>query len=622
MANDTSSMYNLSIVDYIVLFAMLLLSASTGVYHALFSSGKQRTTHEYLLGNRQLGAFPVGVSVFISVISAVTFIGTPAEVYVNGPTFWLTVPSLLIVGLVITRTYIPVFYRLQVTSIYEYLEKRFNKTVRMIAVVISLLFGFIYMSFVIYAPALAISSITDLSLDVSILIMGLVCTFYSTLGGIKAVIWADVLQALIMVIGLILVLILGCVQVGGVDEVIKRLQEGNRDDFVDFRGNLTIRHSFWAIMIGGVFQAVYTSGVNQLVVQRNLSCKTERQAGISAWIGVVGVGLTRLLACACGLVMFAYYAECDPQTAGRIEDRDQTMALFIVDLVRGVGADSYGVSGLILSAVFSASLSTVSSGVNSVAANISEDLIKPHFKYRETCLTWTTKVIAACCGLITIGLAYIAPLISSDLLESVLAFVGILSGPLLGVFSLGMFIPWSNSKGAIIGLFFGALLGYWFLFSSFIFSSSLTDQLDFINSNCTVGDTMTSAAPTTSAATTTSPPEDSVPDWLIYLASISYMYFGCFTCLLTVSVGAISSLLTGPMDPASLDPDLFCPLVKSFCCCLPDRCTSWCCSSVGRNFDPKSGYVNDAFEVEANGQVETPIPRELYLNETTIDTRF
>lgn len=197
MANDTSSManmYNLSVVDYVVLFAMLGLSASTGVYHALFSSGKQKTTHEYLLGNRQLGAFPVGVSVFISVISAVTFIGTPAEVYVNGPTFWLTVPSLLIVGLVITRTYIPVFYRLQITSIYEYLERRFNKKVRMIAVVISLLFGFIYMSFVIYAPALAISSITDLSLNVSILIMGLVCTFYSTLGGIKAVIWADVLQ--------------------------------------------------------------------------------------------------------------------------------------------------------------------------------------------------------------------------------------------------------------------------------------------------------------------------------------------------------------------------------------------------------------------------------------------
>lgn len=198
MANDGGSsmenLFQLHFVDYIVIGLMLLLSMCIGIYQALFSGGKQKTTHEYLLGNRQLGAFPVGISVFISVISAVTFIGNPAEVYINGPTFWLVSLNGFAVGLIITRTFIPVFYRLNVTSIYEYLELRFNKVVRMSAVIISVISGFIYMSFVIYAPALAISSITNLSLDLSIIVIGAVCTFYSSLGGIKAVIWADVFQ--------------------------------------------------------------------------------------------------------------------------------------------------------------------------------------------------------------------------------------------------------------------------------------------------------------------------------------------------------------------------------------------------------------------------------------------
>lgn len=200
MANEGMSsmnnLFHLDVVDYIVIVGMLVLSSSTGIYQAVCSESRQKTTHEYLLGNRQLGAFPVGISVFISVISAVSFMGNPAEVYVNGPTFWLVTLNGFAVGIIITRTFIPVFYRLQITSIYEYLEMRFNNVVRLLAVFISVVTGFIYMSFVIYGPALAISSITNLGLTLSIIVMGAVCTFYSSLGGIKAVIWADVFQVI------------------------------------------------------------------------------------------------------------------------------------------------------------------------------------------------------------------------------------------------------------------------------------------------------------------------------------------------------------------------------------------------------------------------------------------
>ncbi|PIK55596.1 hypothetical protein BSL78_07498 [Apostichopus japonicus] len=427
---------------------------------------------------------------------------------------------------------------------------------------------------------------------------------------------------MVMVLGLIVVLITGTVQVGGVGNIIDLLEKGNRDQFFDVGIDPTIRHSVWAIMIGGVFQAVYTSGVNQLVVQRNLSCKSEQGATFSAWIGVIGVSLTRLLASACGVVMFAYYVDCDPVDAGRIMTRDQIMPLFIVDLFGHIR----GLSGLILSAIFSASLSTVSSGVNAVSANISEDFIKPHFKYSEACITLITKLIAAVCGVIATSLAYVAPLFGSNILEAALAFVGVLSGPLLGVFSLGMFLPHCNSTGAMSGLVSGAVLGYFFLVSSFLLPLPLTDQLGYLNYNCSdVMSNFTMLETTTSYVTTPVLNDDyDLPMWFLQLCNVSYMYYGCFTCILTIVVGMIVSLLTGPMEPASLNRDLFCPLVDAFFCCLPKTCTKRCCSSVGKNYEAKvAGYVNDAYEVEANGHVTLPTPAsELFVNEQTSETRL
>lgn len=185
--------YTLGVWDYVILVGLLLVSAAIGVFHAL-RGGKQKDSKEYFLGNRKMGAFPVSMSIIVSVMSAVTYIGTPAEVYRHGPMYWLMSVNKIVGAGLVTTCFLPVFYNLEITSVYEYIDMRFNKFVRYGVILADCSYTFIYMGIVMYTPALALSTVTGITLTGSILAIGLVCTFYTAIGGIKAVIWTDVLQ--------------------------------------------------------------------------------------------------------------------------------------------------------------------------------------------------------------------------------------------------------------------------------------------------------------------------------------------------------------------------------------------------------------------------------------------
>ncbi|KAJ8045408.1 Sodium-coupled monocarboxylate transporter 1 [Holothuria leucospilota] len=183
----------LSVVDYIVFVVFLLASAAIGVYHAT-CSGRQSTSSEYFLADRSMSAFPVSVSLAVSVVSAITTLGTPALCYVSGPAYWVNMFGRILSGIFTSLVICPVFYNLKITSIYEYMETRFNVTVRYITVFIHIVSTLLVLGVIVYAPALALNAVTGLSLYGSIIAVGLVCTFYSTIGGIKAVVWSDLFQ--------------------------------------------------------------------------------------------------------------------------------------------------------------------------------------------------------------------------------------------------------------------------------------------------------------------------------------------------------------------------------------------------------------------------------------------
>lgn len=190
-----ASMYTLSALDYVIIVGMFSVSAFIGVFFACFG-GRQKTSEEYFLGNRRMGVIPVIISMTVTVMSAITYLGVPGEVYMLGPKFGLMFVSKFVVAFLTTTFFLPVFYRLRIVSVYEYYDRRFSVAVRYSILVAEFAHSMLYCGVVIYIPSLALSTITGVNLSLCVIAVGAVCTFYTTIGGFKAVIWADVFQVI------------------------------------------------------------------------------------------------------------------------------------------------------------------------------------------------------------------------------------------------------------------------------------------------------------------------------------------------------------------------------------------------------------------------------------------
>ena len=205
---------NFAITDYLVFSTFLIASASIGVVFAW--KGRNSTSNkEFLTGNRNLQMFPVVMSLAASFMSTNTILGIPAEVYMLGTQVFIHCISLVVAIFLSANVFMPVFYELNMTSVNEYLNLRFkSKAARLIGSYAFLLCTLPYMAVVLYGPSLALNSVTPLSLEKSILVVGIICTFYTSIGGIKAVIWTDVLQCLLMILGLLMVALYGTYEAG------------------------------------------------------------------------------------------------------------------------------------------------------------------------------------------------------------------------------------------------------------------------------------------------------------------------------------------------------------------------------------------------------------------------
>lgn len=178
-----------------------------------------------------MSILPVAVSLMASFMSAITLLGVSAENYYFGMQFVIINIAYFLATPIASRLYLPVFFGLQKTSTYEYLELRFGSQIRMLASLTYTLQMLLYNGIVLYAPAIVLESVTGLDRIISILVVGLACTFYSTLGGMKAVLFTDLLQSLLMFAAVLSVVVFSAVQVGGFGQIFVRAREGGRLDF-------------------------------------------------------------------------------------------------------------------------------------------------------------------------------------------------------------------------------------------------------------------------------------------------------------------------------------------------------------------------------------------------------
>nr|XP_056700652.1 sodium/iodide cotransporter [Euleptes europaea] len=540
-------MMTFSLWDYGVFGLMLLISTSIGLFHAL-KKGGQKTSDDFFTGGRQMSAVPVGLSLSASFMSAIQVLGVPAEAYRYGMKFlWMCLGQVLNT-LLTAYLFLPVFYRLRLTSTYEYLELRFSKKVRLCGTIQYVIATMLYTGIVIYAPALILNQVTGLDIWASLLSTGVICTFYTTVGGMKAVIWTDVFQVFVMLSGFIAIVIQGTLMVGGPGQVLGIAYNHSRINFDDFNPDPRSRYTFWTFIFGGTMVWLSMYGVNQAQVQRYVACKTEKEAKLALLVNQIGLFFIVSSAVACGIVMFALYKDCDPLLAGHISAPDQYMPYLVLDIF-----EKYpGVPGLFLACAYSGTLSTASTSINAMAAVTVEDLIKPSMpNLSPRKLTRISKGLSLIYGTSCITVAALSSLLGGGVLQGSFTVMGVISGPLLGAFILGMFIPACNTLGVFSGLGVGFVISFWVAVGGTIYPPSpatmgvLPSYGDFCPLyNASEGLNGTIGFGPLPPQNTSEPLERLAIADDFY--AISYLYYGALGTLSTVIIGILTSCLTGP----------------------------------------------------------------------------
>ncbi|XP_035741642.1 uncharacterized protein LOC118450204 [Vespa mandarinia] len=540
--------------DYAVLGTMLLVSCMIGTFYGFFAK-KQETSEDFLLGGSSMGTFPMAMSLAASFITAIELLGNPAEMYAQGTQFWMTCLAFIFVVPITSYLYLPVYMKLRLTSSYEYLNLRFDRHCRLLASGLYMLQMIFYTSVAVYAPALALSHVTGLNTYIAVTLVYLVCIFYASQGGMKAVIMADTFQAAVLLGSLFLIVGLGLSWAGGSSLVWEDNRKSGRMEIFNMDPSPTVRHSFWSVVVGGTFYWTTMYCSNQASVQKYLSVANISQARTALWVSSFGMIVIYTINFLTGMVLYSVYKDCDPLSAGYITGSDQILPLYVMNHLGSLR----GMPGLFVAGIFAASLGTVASALNSLAAITCEDVLQGLFKMDLPARKGATyaRWISIFFGVFGFALIFVVERLGS-VLQVALSFNGMVGGVTLGLFSLGMFVPWANAKGAISGAIVGLTIVLWI---------GLGAQVAIINGQIHLGSKLVSIERCTclngtisATMKSTDIPEESE---ISSVYRTSYLWYSAIGCVLTMAVGLIVSLFTGLQNPAELDQDLLSPPIAA-----------------------------------------------------------
>lgn len=440
-------------VDYLVVLAFMGGFLMLGYFFKNNKGGK-----DYFLGGKSFGWFPLSLSTAATQLSAISFVSAPAFVGFkeNGGMKWLTfefgVPLAMIFLMIFL---IPPIYKAGVVSVYAYLEKRFDTSTRvMISIVFQISRAFAA-SVMLYTVALILTSVMALPVWATILIIGVVTLIYSYQGGMKAVVYGDVIQMIILFVGILICLFVGIYHIGGWENFVTnvstdRLQAVNFESLGFSEGD---DFGFWPMLLGGFFLYVSYYGTDQMQVQRLLSARDMKTVKQTLFFnGIMRFPIT-LLYCIMGLVV-GTLAVTDASFLANVplDKPDLLIPVFIRDYL------PHGLIGVLMVAIFSAAMSSISSAINSLSAATVEDLIvrgdeekgKHYLKYsKRAALVW---------GIICITLAFFTGDIAKTVIEAINKVGSVFYGPILATFIAAVAIKKVNATGAKSGLIAGVLV--------------------------------------------------------------------------------------------------------------------------------------------------------------------
>jgi len=442
-----------SALDWIVVISLLLLMIMVG----FFSSKKNKDKKDYVLGGKKMNSTMVGISLFATLFSTLSYLAYPGEMIKYGPVFFTGLIAFPVAAWIVGRFLIPRFMKMNVTSAYEILEIKLGKGTRNLATAFFLTLRFLWMATLVYATVdtalIPIFGFSKVYVPLISIVLTLITVLYTTMGGLKAVVITDVLQSAIMFLGVILTIAIIVVKIGSVKAFFNPELFTNWSP-MDFSIDATKRMTVGNIFIMTLLWQVCTSGSDQMAIQRYLSTKDTKTACRSYYISLISSGSIQILLAIVGLVVLTYfYYNPNMMQPGTtiFNDADTLFPRFIL-----IGMPS-GVTGLIAAAIMAAAMSSLSSGLNSSSTVIHEDIIH-RLRKRKTEDSKdgmnNIKKISAVLGVVIAFSCYFISYVSGNLLDVVIKVSNLVVAPLFVLFFMALFISCSTNRGTIIGGFF------------------------------------------------------------------------------------------------------------------------------------------------------------------------
>lgn len=448
---------SIHVVDYIIIILTLVISLGVGFWF----SKRQKDTDNYFKAGGRLPSWAIGISILATLISSVTFLAYPGEGYATN---WIRLVQGLMVPLVLVAIVgfvVPLFRKVIRLSTYEYFEKRFGFFARLYSSISFVLTHFSKMGTVFFIIALALSKMTGVETVTIIWIIGAAVIILTMLGGIEAVVWLDVIQGFLLILGGFIALgILLFTPEGGPLAVWNVAMENGRIGFGPFDWNF-VNLTFWVMALNGIFYAIQKYGTDQTIVQRYLTAKSDKEAVKASLIGVLLSVPVWAMFMFIGTALFSYYKITGDPLPPNIR-ADAVFPYFIMTKM------PVGAVGLILSALLAAAISSLDSDLNCVSAIFMEDYYSRIFPdSSDQRRLFLSKLFIVLAGLIAIGVAmFYVKSGTGGVLKTVFTLYAIFSGGIAGMFLLGIFSKKANKQGLYWGIAASVLFTAWALLTS------------------------------------------------------------------------------------------------------------------------------------------------------------
>ncbi len=438
--------------DLLVLIVYLIVVVGLGVWLAK----RSKTTAGFMAADGALPGWAVGLSIFGTFVSSISFLANPGKSFDadwNPFVFGLSLP---IAAWIATKWFVPFYRRIGEVSAYTHLEKRFGTWARVYAVVCYLLTQMGRVGTILYLVALALAPLTGWSVVTIILVTGILVTLYTLVGGIEAVIWTDVVQSIVLTLGIFLCL--GVIFTGmpeGPGQVFAIASEADKFSLGSYGSSLS-EPTFWVILVFGLFINLQNFGIDQSYVQRYATANSEAAAKKSVWLGALLYIPISALLFLVGTGLYAFYTAQPDLLPDSVGKGDKVFPHFIAAEL------PTGITGLLVAAVLAAAMSSVDSSLNGSATLTWVDIVK-RFRKTEPDEATGMKVLHGATvlfGIIGTGAA-LAMIKVESALDAWWKLSSIFSGGILGLFLLGLIVKKAHNVAAVLGVTIGVLVIFW-----------------------------------------------------------------------------------------------------------------------------------------------------------------